>query len=120
MSKTKVEKLPKGVRMTGNGSLVVAFDLPNGQRVRRSLGQDVSTKEAEQALAVFKAQVRAGTYEPPQPKGAPVRHTVASLWEPYLATYRNRSGKGEWRLQIAWAHLRPHFEAVRIENLSTV
>ena len=45
--------------------------------------------------------------------------SVADLWERYRVAFENRGGKGAWRLKICWAHLKPHFETMRVEQVST-
>jgi integrase len=109
------EKLPRGVRRRA-GSLVVTFALADGTIERRSLGP-VSTQYAKQQRAIFQREVSEGRYTKRQPKKT--LFTVGDLWEPYLRKYRNRGGKDEGRLTIAWNHLKLHFEKMRIADVTT-
>jgi len=111
----KKEKLPRGIRRRGN-SLIVVFALKDGTIERRSLGP-VGVVYAKEQLAIYKREVREGHYEKRQPKMA--FYSIANLWEAYLRDYRNRGGKDEGRLEIAWNHLKQMFQAQRVEEIST-
>jgi integrase len=109
------DKLPRGIRRRGD-SLVISFALDDGRIERRSLGM-VSIPFAVEQLGIYKRQVREGAYEKRQ-----VRQTVftcADLWDGYLLDYRNRGGKDDGRLKIAWARLKPAFQTKRVEDVST-
>jgi integrase len=110
-------KLPRGVRRRGT-SLVVSLAGPDGRIERRSLGP-VTVQYAQEQRKIFQRQVREGVYEGYKPRVKEIVYTVADLWEIYLRTYRNRGGKDDGRLQIAWAHLKPMFEKKRVEEVST-
>jgi integrase len=116
MKKEKLpQKLPRGIRRRGH-SVVVTFALDDGRIERRGLGM-VSIPFAVEQLNIFKRQVREGTYAKRQ-----VRQTVytcADLWDAYVVDYRNRGGKDDGRLLIAWARLKPFFERKRVEEVST-
>lgn len=64
-------------------------------------------------------QVELGTYAPPEARVKVTVYTVADLWDTYLREYRNRGGKDDGRLEIAWNHLKPSFEKKRVEEVST-
>ncbi len=110
-------KLPRGIRRRGS-SLVVSFAGPDGRIERRSLGP-VSVQYASEQRKIFQRQVREGVYEGYRPRVKETVYTVADLWDVYLRTYRNRGGRDDGRLVIAWNHLKPMFEKKRLEEVST-
>jgi integrase len=110
-------KLPRGIRRRGN-ALVVSFAGPDGRIERRSLGP-VSLQFAEEQRKIFQRQVREGVYVGCKPRVKETVYTVADLWDVYLRTYRNRGGKDDGRLVIAWNHLKPMFERKRVDEVST-
>jgi len=109
------EKLPRGIRRRGH-SAVVSFALDKGRIARRALGM-VSIPFSVDQLGIFKRQVREGAYEKRQARQT--IHTVTDLWDGYLLDYRNRGGKDEGGLKIAWARLKPSFAAKRGDEAST-
>jgi len=111
------QKLPRGVRRRGT-SLVVSFAGPDGRIERRSLGP-VSVQYAEEQRKIFQRQVREGVYEGHKPRVKETVYTVADLWDIYLRNYRNRGGKDDGRLEIAWNHLKPLFEKKLVAEVST-
>jgi integrase len=114
----KREKLPRGIRRREN-ALVVTFALADGTIKRRSLGM-VSVGYAIEQRGIFKRQVREGTYEKRAPRAKETVFTVGDhLWPAYLLDYRNRGGKDAGRLEIAWNHLKPKFEKMRVEEVTT-
>jgi integrase len=114
--KTK-ERLPRGIRRRGT-SLVVSFALADGTIERRSLGP-VGIQYAKEQREIFRRQVRENSYQRRQPRVQETFYTVGDLWSPYLRNYRNRGGKDEGRLEIAWAHLKPTFETKHVEAVTT-
>jgi integrase len=117
----KKEKLSRGLTYRGN-SVIASFADADGTIVRRSVGiVGVEDEEEWQRKRLnFMREVKLGTYEAPRPrKEKPKIVTVTSLWKDYLADYRNRGGKDDDRLRIAWKRLEPHFEKMRVEEVST-
>jgi hypothetical protein len=114
----KKKKLPRGVTRRGK-SLVVSFALPDGTIERRSMGPCATPEFATEQRAIFRRQVREGTYEPWQKRERQTIFTVTDLWDAYLVDYRNRGGKDDGRLMIAWERLKPHFDKKRVEDVST-
>ncbi len=110
-------KLPRGIRRRGT-SLVVSFADPDGRIERRSLGP-VSVQYAQEQRKIFQRQVREGVYQGYRPRVKEIIFTVDDLWQNYLTGYRNRGGKDDGRLLIAWNHLKPMFEKRRVEEVST-
>jgi integrase len=112
----KTEKLPRGVSRRGS-AIVVSFALADGTIERRSLGP-VTPRYAVTQREIFRREVAEGRYQKRQP--APASFKCADLWEPYLRSYRNREGKDEGRLAIAWhKHLSTKFATVAVEDVST-
>ena len=130
------EKLPRGVRRRPDSdSLYVSFALRDvrcsagehipececGKIEIRSLGE-VSVAYAKEQVAIFRRQVRQGTYQKKQSrKPAPVeiRYTLTEVWLEYLRAYRNAGGKAEWRQAAAWLHLSPVFGTMLPSQLTT-
>jgi integrase len=111
-------KLPRGVRARG-GSLYAVFALADGTIERRSVGS-VSIPYAKEQLAIYKRQVREGTYEkrqPRQPKQA--APTVGDLFAEYLRSYKLKGQKAAWRQTCAWAHLESTFAKLEPSEIST-
>ena len=118
MSKDSARKLPRGIRRRGN-SLVVAFALADGTIERRALGP-VSIQYAKEQRGIYQREVSEGRYTKAKSKTPKkTSYRVADLWEPYLRNYRNRGGKDEGRLAIAWNHLKPKFATQRVDDVST-
>jgi integrase len=75
---------------------------------------------AKQQRAIFQREVAEGRYIKAKPRSEKkTSFVVADLWEPYLRDYRNRGGRNEGRQEIAWGHLQPMFEKIRVEDVST-
>jgi integrase len=118
--KMKKGKLPRGVTRRGK-SLVISFALPDGTIERRSMGPCVTPEDAAEQRTIYRRQVRLGEYEPWKAReAAPKKVTVADLWPVYLRNYENKGKTDAGRLKIAWAHLKPMFEAVAVVDVSTM
>jgi integrase len=113
----KTEKLPRGIRRRGD-SLVVSFALADGTIERRSVG-DVSISYAVEQLGIFKRQVRENCYESKKPRVKETVCTMGDLWEEYLRGYKLAGKRAAWRQEMAWKHLKPTFEKMRPENLTS-
>src|SRR6267142_5825274 len=109
--------LPRGLSYRGD-AIVATFALADGRIERRSLGA-ASESWAKEELSRFKRQVREGCYEPKKPRSKEVTYTVADVWAEYLRGYRLSGKRAAWRQEMAWAHLKPTFEKMRPENLTT-
>lgn len=123
------EKPPHGIYRVGK-SLVLRFALKDkrclnrqhvpdcicGEIERLSLGP-VSVKYALEQLAIYKRQVREGTYEKRQPR--PTAYKVADLFEPYMLDFANRGGRDPQRWRGAWKHLKPVFGALAVGEVTT-
>jgi hypothetical protein len=116
----KKEKLPRGLTYRGS-SIIASFALPDGSIARRAVGLKnvTSTQECTRRRLEFVRQVDNGTYEPWQKRERQTIFTVTALWDAYLVDYRNRGGKDDGRLMIAWERLKPHFDKKRVEDVST-
>ncbi len=115
----KKGKLPRGVTRRGK-SLVISFALPDGTIERRSMGPCATAEYAAEQRALYRRQVREGTYEPWKARqAAPKKVTVADLWPVYLRNYENKGKTDAGRLEIAWNHLKPKFAALTVANVST-
>jgi integrase len=116
----KKEKLPRGLTYRGS-SIIASFALPDGSIARRAVGVKnvTSTQECTRRRLEFVRQVDNGTYEPWQKRERQTVFTVTDLWDAYLVDYRNRGGKDDDRLMIAWERLKPHFDKRRVEDVST-
>ncbi len=118
---SRKENLPRGIHRRGP-SLVISFAY-EGKVKYLSLG-DCSAAFARDQRALIRSEIRKGTWQPkpparaPQPAPDPIVR-VADLWPPYLCRYRNEGGKDEQRQQISWNHLKPTFEKMRVEEVST-
>jgi hypothetical protein len=111
------EKLPRGLHYRGD-ALVATFALVDGAIERRSLGE-VSVAWAKEQLGIYKRAVREGTYTKRQPRETVVSYTVADLWTEYLRSYKLAGKKSAWRQEAAWLHLKPKFETMRPEQITT-
>ena len=116
----KQEKLPRGLTVRGN-SVIASFALPDGTIARRSVGTVgvTSPQECQRKRLEFLREVELGTYAPPEARVKITVYRVADLWPVYLRAYRNEGGKDAGRLEIAWNHLKPMFEKLRVEEVST-
>ena len=111
----KNEKLPRGVHRRGN-SLGLKFALADGVIERRSLGP-VSVKYALEQLAIYKRQVREGTYEKRQKR--PAVYKVGDVFEPYMVEFANRGRRAPQRWRYAWKRLEPFFGALAVGEVTT-
>jgi integrase len=129
----KKKKLPRGITRRGK-SLVVSFALKDrrclngtcvpececGEIERRSVGPCATPEFAVEQRALYRRQVREGTYQrwkarPEKPK----RVIVGDLWPLYLRNYQNKGKSDAGRLEIAWNHLKPKFESLAIADVTT-
>ena len=116
----KKQKLPRGLTVRGN-SVIASFALADGTIARRSVGTVgiTSPQECQRKLLQFLREVELGTYAPPKARVKVVVYRGADVWAIYLRAYCNEGGKDAGRLEIAWNHLAPMFEKMRVEDVST-
>jgi integrase len=105
-------------------SIIASFALPDGSIARRAVGvKDVTSEnECTRRRLEFVRQVDSGTYAPWQKRQAvpkKVSYTVADLWRVYLLNYENGEGKNADRLGIAWKRLKPQFEHIDVNDVTT-
>jgi integrase len=116
----KKQLLSRGLTVRGN-SVIASFALTGGSIARRSVGTVgvTSPQECQRKRLQFLREVELGTYAPPEARVKVTVYRVADLWPVYLRAYRNEGGKDAGRLEIAWNHLKPMFEKLRVEEVST-
>jgi integrase len=115
------KKLPRGLTYR-DSAVIASFALKDGTIARRRVGIVGVTSENEcvRRRLQFMKEVDIGTYEAPKPrKEKPKIVTVTRLWDDYLVDYRNRGGRDDDRLGIAWKRLKPHFDKKPVEDVST-